>query len=153
MRILTYRSKSDAVPPPIVPETSKLDPEHWIERAGIAPPVCHECIPGSNNWVVNAIHSTTGKPLLSNDMHLGISVPGIWYEAHLKSATGLNVIGVTLPGLPYVLVGHNERIAWGFTNVGPDVQDLFIEDTSQAPLETRHEVVQVAKSKPVTLET
>ena len=48
-----------------------------------------------------------------------------WYEAHLKSATGLNVIGVTLPGLPYVLVGHNERIAWGFTNVGPDVQDLF----------------------------
>ncbi|MBV9669557.1 MAG: penicillin acylase family protein, partial [Acidobacteriales bacterium] len=141
----------DDTPPPVVPEANSLDPDGWIRRAGIAPPGC-ECIPGSNDWVVNALHSTTGKPLLSNDMHLGISVPGIWYEAHLKTNDGLDVIGVTLPGMPYVLVGHNERIAWGFTNLGPDVQDLFVEDAALPAVETRHEVIQVAKSKPVSVD-
>ncbi len=83
-------------------------------------------LPGSNNWVVSGAHTVTGKPLLSNDMHLPVQMPNLWYEAHLKSGD-LNVVGFTLPGTPYVIVGHNQRIAWGFTNLGANVQDLFIE--------------------------
>jgi penicillin G amidase len=82
---------------------------------------------GSNNWVVSGAHTTTGKPLLSNDMHLGHQMPNLWYEAHLHSGT-FDVAGVTLPGMPYVVVGHNQRVAWGFTNVGPTVTDVFIEN-------------------------
>jgi penicillin amidase len=82
---------------------------------------------GSNDWVVSGAHTVTGKPLLSNDMHLGHQMPNLWYEAHLHAGT-LDVAGVTLPGMPYVIVGHNQRIAWGFTNVGPTVTDVFIEN-------------------------
>jgi penicillin G amidase len=81
---------------------------------------------GSNDWVVSGAHTVTGKPLLSNDMHLGHQMPNLWYMAHLH-AGNLNVGGVTLPGMPYVIVGHNQRIAWGFTNVGPTVTDVYIE--------------------------
>jgi penicillin G amidase len=90
----------------------------------------HELDPpvnGSNNWVVSGAHTVTGKPLLSNDMHLGHNMPNLWYEAHLRSGS-LDVAGVTLPGVPYVIVGHNQRIAWGFTNVGPTVTDVYIEN-------------------------
>jgi penicillin G amidase len=83
-------------------------------------------IPGSNNWVVSGEHTVTGKPLLSNDMHLGHQMPNLWYEAHLHSGD-YDVIGVTLPGVPFVIVGHNRRVAWGFTNVGPTVEDLYVE--------------------------
>jgi penicillin G amidase len=83
-------------------------------------------IPGSNNWVVSGAHTVTGKPMLSNDMHLNHQMPNLWYEAHLHSGD-YDVIGVTLPGLPFVIVGHNRRVAWGFTNVGPTVEDLYIE--------------------------
>jgi penicillin amidase len=86
-----------------------------------------EAVNGSNDWVVSGVHTVTGKPLLSNDMHLGHQMPNLWYEAHLKSGN-LDVAGVTLPGMPYVIVGHNQRIAWGFTNVGPTVTDAFIEN-------------------------
>jgi penicillin amidase len=82
---------------------------------------------GSNDWVVSGTHTVTGKPLLSNDMHLGHQMPNLWYEAHLH-AGNLDVAGVTLPGMPYVIVGHNQRIAWGFTNVGPTVTDVYIEN-------------------------
>jgi penicillin amidase len=82
---------------------------------------------GSNNWVVSGAHTVTGKPLLSNDMHLGHQMPNLWYEAHLHAGS-LDVAGVTLPGMPYVVVGHNQRIAWGFTNVGPTVTDVYIEN-------------------------
>ena len=82
---------------------------------------------GSNDWVVSGMHTVTGKPLLSNDMHLGHQMPNLWYEAHLH-AGNLDVAGVTLPGMPYVIVGHNQRIAWGFTNVGPTVTDVYIEN-------------------------
>jgi len=82
---------------------------------------------GSNDWVVSGAHTVTGKPLLSNDMHLGHQMPNLWYEAHLHAAS-LDVAGVTLPGMPYVIVGHNQRIAWGFTNVGPTVTDVYIEN-------------------------
>jgi penicillin G amidase len=89
-----------------------------------------EAANGSNDWVVSGAHTVTGKPLLSNDMHLGHQMPNLWYEAHLKSEN-LDVAGVTLPGMPYVIVGHNQRIAWGFTNVGPTVADAFIENFNQ----------------------
>ncbi len=81
---------------------------------------------GSNDWVVAGAHTVTGKPLLSNDMHLGHQMPNLWYEAHLR-AGDFDVAGVTLPGYPYVIVGHNRRVAWGFTNVGPAIEDAFIE--------------------------
>src|SRR5450432_217277 len=81
---------------------------------------------GSNDWVVSGAHTISGKPLLSNDMHLGHQMPNLWYEAHLRSGD-FDVTGVTLPGYPYVIVGHNQRVAWGFTNVGPAVEDAFIE--------------------------
>jgi penicillin G amidase len=88
--------------------------------------LCDSCFPGSNNWVVSGAHTTTGKPLLSNDMHLQHSIPNVWYEVHLH-AGDFNVVGVSFPGLPFVVGGHNQSVAWGFTNLGPDVQDLFIE--------------------------
>ncbi len=83
-------------------------------------------VPGSNNWVVSGAHTVSGKPMLSNDMHLNHQMPNLWYDAHLHTGD-YDVIGVTLPGLPFVIVGHNRRIAWGFTNVGPSVEDLYIE--------------------------
>ena len=85
--------------------------------------------PGSNNWVVSGQHTVTGKPLLSNDMHLDHQMPNLWYEAHLKSGN-FDVAGVTLPGVPFVIVGHNQRIGWGFTNLGPTVEDDYIEEFS-----------------------
>jgi penicillin G amidase len=81
---------------------------------------------GSNNWVVSGAHALSGKPLLSNDMHLTHQLPNLWYEAHLRSGQ-FDVVGVTLPGTPFVIVGHNKRIAWGFTNLGPTVEDVYIE--------------------------
>ncbi|HEY2019022.1 MAG TPA: penicillin acylase family protein, partial [Bryobacteraceae bacterium] len=85
-----------------------------------------EAPPGSNAWAIAGSHTASGKPLLSNDMHLEYSLPGIWHMAHLE-APGLDVSGVALPGVPGIIVGHNQRIAWGITNLGFDVQDLYIE--------------------------
>ena len=82
---------------------------------------------GSNNWVLSGAHTASGKPLLSNDMHLAHQLPNLWYQVHLRSGS-YDVAGVALPGLPYVIVGHNQRIAWGFTNVGPTVEDAYIEN-------------------------
>ncbi len=87
---------------------------------------------GSNNWVIAGSRTTTGGPLLANDMHLGIQMPSIWYEMglHCQPVTDecpLDVVGFTFPGVPAVVVGHNASIAWGVTNGGPDVQDLYIE--------------------------
>ncbi|HYL88101.1 MAG TPA: penicillin acylase family protein [Burkholderiales bacterium] len=85
----------------------------------------------SNSWVVSGRRSATGKPLLANDPHLGLSAPNIWYLAHIH-APGIDAIGATLPGVPGIIIGRNDRIAWGATNTGPDVQDLYLEklDTS-----------------------
>ena len=80
----------------------------------------------SNNWVISGKRTVSGKPLLANDPHLRPSAPSIWYMMHL-SAPGIRIAGVTSAGLPGVIIGHNEHIAWGFTNVGPDVQDLYLE--------------------------
>jgi penicillin amidase len=86
---------------------------------------------GSNNWVVSGDHTATRKPLLANDTHLELSMPPIWYQLHL-TAPGWNVKGFTLPGAPLVVIGHNDRIAWGFTNNGANVEDLYIEKFNPA---------------------
>jgi penicillin amidase len=115
-----------------------------------------EGLAASNNWVVSGKHTATGKPLLANDPHLPASAPSIWYLVHL-SAPGLRVAGVAAPGGPGVVIGHNDRIAWGMTNVNPDVQDLYEEkfDPSNPKryltpvgwrvLDVRHEQIKVRK--------
>ncbi|MFI5446023.1 penicillin acylase family protein [Polaromonas sp. UC242_47] len=103
---------------------------------------------GSNNWVVDGSRTRSGKPLLANDPHLGLSAPAIWYFARLQAPAGkaadgrpipgLDVIGATLPGLPFVVLGRTDKVAWGFTNTGPDVQDLYLEQLNPAnPLQYR----------------
>ncbi|WP_420475027.1 penicillin acylase family protein [Noviherbaspirillum sp. ST9] len=130
--------------------------------ASIAPPSYLEGM-GSNNWVVAGALSETGKPLLANDPHLGLSAPALWYFAHL-SAPGLNTIGATLPGIPSVVLGRNDRIAWGFTNTAPDVQDLYIERVHPedrrkyqtpegwAEFKVRNETIKVKGQPDVTIE-
>ena len=118
-------------------------------------------IPGSNNWVVSGAHTVSSKPLLSNDMHLHHQIPNVWYEAHL-AAGDFDAAGVTLPGLPFIIVGHNRRIAWGFTNLAPDVEDVFVETFNargeyQTPAEwrqpeRRHETIRVKGAPDVQLD-
>jgi len=89
--------------------------------------------PMSNNWVVAGTKTATGKPLLANDPHLPLALPPIWYEVHME-APGLRVYGVCLPGLPAIIIGHNDRIAWGVTAAMADQDDLFLEELdSQDP--------------------
>ncbi|GIH24441.1 penicillin amidase [Acrocarpospora phusangensis] len=120
---------------------------------------------GSNSWVVSGEHTDTGKPLLANDPHLGPRIPSIWYQAGLhcrtrSAACPYDVSGYTFSGLPGVVIGHNHRIAWGFTNLGSDVSDLYVErvkgDTYEVegtwtPLQTRTERIKVAGGAPVDL--
>jgi penicillin amidase len=86
---------------------------------------------GSNNWVVAGSRTTTGLPLLADDPHLSASIPSIWYLAEIQGDQ-IHAIGATFPGLPAIVIGHNERVAWGVTNVGPDTQDLYIERINPA---------------------
>lgn len=81
---------------------------------------------GSNNWVISGNKTASGKPLLANDPHLGLSAPSAWYFVHID-APKLQVIGATMPGIPAVIIGRTKQIAWGFTNTNPDVQDLYLE--------------------------
>lgn len=113
---------------------------------------------GSNSWVVSGDRSTTGKPLLANDPHLGVSMPGIWYQMglhcrELSEACPVDVSGYTFAGVPGVVIGHNQDIAWGLTNLAPDVTDFYLEqvdgeqylrDGELVPLETRTETIKVA---------
>jgi penicillin amidase len=87
---------------------------------------------GSNSWAISGALTDTGKPYLANDPHLGSQMPSIWYEVglHCREKTvecQLDVAGFSFAGVPGIVIGHNDRIAWGFTNVGPDVMDLYIE--------------------------
>jgi penicillin amidase len=119
---------------------------------------------GSNNWAIDGTKSATGKPILASDPHLGFSLPSIWYTAHLV-APGLNITGVTFAGFPYTVIGHNDRIAWGLTDMQADAVDYFIEKTDPQhhphqyfykgawrPLTRLREDVPVRGEKPVPLE-
>ena len=118
--------------------------------------------PGSNAWAVSGAHTADGKPMLANDPHLAYGIPGTWHLVHLK-APGLNVSGAALPGIPCVISGHNEQIAWGVTNLQTDVLDIYGErldektgrylfegNLEQAQLD--RQVIRVRDAKPVTLE-
>lgn len=119
---------------------------------------------GSNNWVISGSRTASGKAMFANDPHLGFTIPMLWYAAHLH-APGLNVVGVTFPGVPFVIIGHNEHIAWGFTNLQSDAVDYFVETLDPEghpgqylhrgewkPLEKREETIAVAgRPEPVRL--
>lgn len=105
--------------------TLALDARLADRTLAVAPPSGIEGA-GSNNWVVSGARSESGKPLLANDPHLHLSAPALWYFARLE-APGFKAAGATLPGLPVVVLGQNQHIAWGYTNTGPDVQDLYLE--------------------------
>lgn len=124
---------------------------------------------GSNNWVVAPALSVSGGALLANDPHLGISMPSVWFMNGLHcsvvdDACPYDVAGVSFPGVPGVVLGHNARIAWGATNVGPDVQDLVLEtfdpadpgrylrDGESVPFEVRHEEIRVNGGQTVALD-
>jgi penicillin amidase len=123
---------------------------------------------GSNSWVISGKLTATGMPLLANDMHLSIQMPSIWYQNDLhcqpkSDACPFEVTGFSFAGVPGVVAGHNDRIAWGFTNLGPDVQDLFIEkvnpdnpdqyevDGKWVDFETRQETIKVGGGDPVEI--
>ena len=119
-----------------------------------------EISPGSNAWAIAGSHTASGKPLLANDPHLEFSIPSTWWMVHL-TAPGLNVEGVTIPGVPCVIVGHNDNIAWGVTNLGFDVQDLYEEKLSKtgleyqgkpAPFRVEREVILVKGQQPLVQE-
>jgi penicillin amidase len=121
---------------------------------------------GSNSWVVAGDRTSTGRPLLANDPHLGVGIPGIWYQVGLhcrtvSSACSLDVAGFSFAGVPGVVIGHNARVAWGFTNLGPDVSDFYLERLDSrgrvlrggtwTPLETRTERIRVAGAPDQTI--
>ena len=120
---------------------------------------------GSNSWVVDGEHSATGQPLLANDPHLGVTMPGIWMQMGLHCRTvseecPLDVAGFTFSGMPGVVIGHNADIAWGFTNLSPDVSDLYLEkvdgdewihDGERRPLKMREETIEVRGAEDVDI--
>lgn len=123
---------------------------------------------GSNSWAVSGSLTSTGKPLLANDPHLGIQMPSIWFQVGLHcqpvaEACPYNVSGFSFAGVPGIIIGHNDRIAWGFTNVGPDVMDLFIEKINPenpnqyeylgkwVDMDVRKESILVAGGEPVEI--
>ncbi|WP_231509875.1 penicillin acylase family protein [Streptosporangium roseum] len=120
---------------------------------------------GSNSWVVGGKHTGSGKPLLANDPHLSANMPSVWYQAGLHCRTKsaecpFDVTGFTFSGVPGVIIGRNDKIAWGFTNLGPDVADLYLERVKDdsylfmgdwKPLTTRTETIKVAGGDPVRL--
>lgn len=121
MRTLTTTWRNDIVKNNMVVSGDRAKVNFLFPMgAALEPP------PGSNSWVVAGSRTASGKPILSNDMHLEYSLPGIWYMAHLE-APELDAAGVSLPGLPGIVVGHNRRIAWGITNLQFDVQDIYLE--------------------------
>jgi penicillin G amidase len=122
---------------------------------------------GSNNWVVSGDHTRSGKPILANDPHLGFGMPSVWiinglHCREVSDACPWDVVGVTFPGAPAVVLGHNARIAWGATNVNPDTQDLFLidvdatdpdghylHDGQRLAFDVRHETIEVGGGAPV----
>ncbi len=133
-----------------------LDPLYAALPPAIGP------IYASNNWVVDGAHSASGKPLLANDPHLPFGAPGFWYLARLKTPER-EIAGGTVAGAPFVVIGHNDRIAWGFTTTASDVEDLFIEKLDpadpgryltpdgSAAFATREETIAVRGGTPVRL--
>ncbi len=149
-----------------------LDPSQWGRLDGDLAPVirmtagdlanCVGCISGSNEWVVAGSRTASGQPMLSNDMHLPHQIPNIWYGADLE-APGFHAAGLTIPGLPLIVAGHNEHIAWGFTALYGDTQDIYVEhmnaqdeyegpDGNYHPMEREQETIHVRGGQDVQVD-
>ncbi len=115
----------DFTAPQIDLENIVLSANEKLENLGV------EVFQGSNNWAVSGKKSTTGQPILANDMHLGLFAPGIWYQIHENVEGKLNVTGLALPGQPFIIAGHNDSIAWGMTNVMVDDIDFYAEKLNE----------------------
>ena len=126
---LSPKQIADLWPPypadgPVTVQTAELWRDLPLDQLAQALPALGQG--ASNAWAVDGSRTKSGKPLLANDPHLGFSVPILWYLASLE-APGLKVTGATVPGMPFTIIGHNDRIAWGFTATQSDLQDLFVE--------------------------
>jgi penicillin amidase len=141
-----------SVPETLLADVAGLLPDEHVMGPGTA----------SNSWVLAGSRTASGKPLLANDPHLSLELPSTWYLARID-APGLSVAGATAPGVPFHVLGHNARIAWGFTNTGSDVQDLFVERTDpndatryltpegSAPFTERREIIKVRGADDVVM--
>ena len=155
------------LPPPSIPDSLFPIPGPWpkLEAAfvSLAPlGLAGGEDLGSNSWVIAGSRSASGRPILANDPHLSLRTPSVWYLASIE-APGYSVTGATLPGLPGVVIGHNNRIAWGLTSIEPDVQDLFVEEVDPKDasryrhrgewktFQTRTETIRVRGGKDVEL--
>ncbi|WP_158751197.1 penicillin acylase family protein [Acidobacterium sp. S8] len=155
-------------PQPMIPDvpldesqTSLHDLLHLRELIEGTKDVCRECIPGSNEWAISGAHTASGKPLLSNDMHLGHNLPNTWYEVDLRSG-GFHVAGVTVAGMPFVTAGRNDHIAWGYTALYGDTQDIYVQQVNAQheylradgwhPFEHTQETIRVRGGSDVTLD-
>ncbi len=161
-RITPRAFKTQSIPAPISVDVlnqlkeSLESQRRSFELLGLPAPGL-DTFQASNNWVVSGRHTASGKPLLANDPHIPASVPNIWYQTELI-APGMHVAGVTFPGAPGIVIGHNDFIAWGATNLGPDVQDVYIEKFDKAnpgryltprgwvEAQVRHEQINVRKN-------
>jgi penicillin amidase len=151
-------ARTQSVDPGVLAELAEVikSQRESLERLGLSTPSL-ETLQASNNWVVSGKRTVSGKPLLANDPHIPASAPGVWYQTDLL-APQTHVAGVTFPGVPGIVIGHNERIAWGVTNLGPDVQDVYLEKFDKdnptrymtpagwREAEIRHEQIKVRKS-------
>ncbi|GEM83228.1 penicillin acylase family protein [Meiothermus hypogaeus] len=150
------------LPPPTRPDGESA--RSLLTLAARLPQALH--LPGeqmaraSNNWVIGPSRTVSGKPLLANDPHLGLGAPSVWYLVHMEAPT-YKAIGTSFPGLPAVVIGRNERIGWGVTTVGADVQDLYIMEEVAGgyrykgqvePWRIRTEVIKVKGEPDVTLQ-
>ena len=154
--------KGAAVPPQSIPALTRAASASSLLDAWLGP-WSREI--GSNSWAVAGAKTTTGQPLLANDPHLAPAMPSLWYQSGLRCTTqsadcNYDVTGWTMAGLPGVFIGHNDTVAWGFTNLGPDVTDLVLEkvdgdsyllDGAQQPMKTRTETIAVAGGDPVQI--
>ena len=169
--LMPSHSDDDAPPLPDLRELLPLRPARDVQSreadaeasSFLAPPVSQWA---SNSWVVGGSRTVSGAPLLANDPHLAFGAPSLWYLAHLRwreNGDVRNLIGASLPGTPLVLLGRTDRIAWGLTNAGADVQDIFVERTKAGDptqyltpdgwkaFDTRTEVIAVADADPVRI--
>jgi penicillin amidase len=176
-RVILSEAKNPRISPlplslPVLsnPTTTAADLLSLNQTLALFHPPCSACVAGSNAWAVSGTRTASGKPLLSNDMHLALSVPDIWYEADLQADNAaplapFHAAGITLPGTPFVIAGHNQHVAWGFTNLRADIQDIYIEHTrgtptgaeyqtstgAWRPVRYQNEIIHVRGSSDVTL--
>lgn len=154
-----------------LPDLAGVDSQIWAQAAAaldaVPNPIGKGDGIGSNSWVISGEHTESGAPLLANDPHLGLAQPGVWYQVglHCRNVGGdcpFQVAGFSFAGLPGVVIGHNEQLGWGLTNMGSDAADLFLHrtytdgtylrDGERVPLETRTEVIRVNGAEDVMIE-